>query len=87
MSFILIPVAKTDEIMERMFTRDSSGHQQEVETSQQTESRPRNLNVDDMLILQSCFDGKLVLKCICLVTILLRLFDTVSIYVTYMQLT
>jgi len=58
----LIPViVETDDIMGRVVTetRDSSG-QQEVETSQQAESRPRNLDVDDLLILQSCFDGKLL---------------------------
>jgi len=63
----LVPViVETDYIMERVVTetRDSSGHQQEVETSQRPENRPRNLDVDDLLILQSCFDSKLLPKCI-----------------------
>ncbi|KAF6030761.1 hypothetical protein EB796_010942 [Bugula neritina] len=57
----LVPViVETDDIMERKVTetRDSSGQQEVDRRSQQTESGPRNLDVDDLLILQSCFDGR-----------------------------
>jgi len=61
---LIIPayIVETDDIIGRVVTetRDSSGQQEVDRRSQQTESRPRNLDVDDLLILQSCFDGKLL---------------------------
>jgi len=43
---------------------ESSGGQESQDGGQQTEKERTNFNIDDMLILQSCFDGKLLQTCL-----------------------
>jgi len=56
----------------------SSEGQEDQDGGQQTENERKDFNIDDMLILQSCFDGKLLQTCLVYI-MLINLFEYIMI--------
>jgi len=59
-------VATVCVLVEKIETQseESSEGQENQDGGQQTENERTNFNIDDMLILQSCFDGRLLQTCL-----------------------
>jgi len=72
------------ETVEDQLEKSSEG-QENQDGGQQTENKRMNFNIDDMLILQSCFDGKPLQTCLVYI-MLIDLFACLELFLVYIML-